>query len=103
MRAQFHSSVVDADILRLLDLFAGLPESELDQIAECGDLTTAHPGQVVQAQDVPVRFWHVVVAGHAVVHRDATPSGSSPAAIRGPSIRCSTDSAPPSPWWRCHR
>ena len=65
----------DADALRLLDLFAGLPESELDQLAGCGDVTTAHPGQVVQAQDVPVRFWHIVVHGHAVVYRDGSPIG----------------------------
>jgi CRP-like cAMP-binding protein len=30
---------------------------------------------VVQAQDVPVRRWHVIVAGHAVVQRDGTAIG----------------------------
>ena len=38
-------------------------------------LTTAHPGQVVQAQDVPVRMWHLITGGHAVVYRDDTPIG----------------------------
>jgi CRP-like cAMP-binding protein len=65
----------DADALRLLDLFAGLPQRELDQLATCADVTTAHPGQMVQAQDVPVRFWHIVVHGHAVVYRDGSPIG----------------------------
>jgi len=30
---------------------------------------------VVQAQDVPVRLWHVITGGHAVVQRDGTPIG----------------------------
>jgi CRP-like cAMP-binding protein len=66
---------VDADALRPLEIFSGLSPSELDQLAACGDVTTAHPGQVVQAQDVPVRFWHVIVHGHAVVQRDGIPIG----------------------------
>ena len=75
MRAQLPPPIVDARTLRSLELFAGLPEGELDHLAASGDVTTAHPGQVVQAQDVPVRFWHVVVQGHAVVQRDGTPIG----------------------------
>jgi CRP-like cAMP-binding protein len=74
-RAYLDPPIVDADALRSLELFAGLPPSELDQLATCGDVTTAHPGQVVQAQDVPVRFWHVIVHGHAVVQREGTPIG----------------------------
>ncbi len=61
--------------LRSLDLFAGLPSRELDELATCCDVSSAHPGQVVQAQDVPVRLWHVIVGGHAVVQRDGTPIG----------------------------
>lgn len=38
-------------------------------------MSTAHPGQVVQAQGVPVRMWHVITGGHAVVQRDGTPIG----------------------------
>ncbi len=61
--------------LRTIELFAGLPEDELAELATLFDVATAHPGQVVQAQDVPVRRWHVVTAGHAVVQRDGTPIG----------------------------
>jgi signal-transduction protein with cAMP-binding, CBS, and nucleotidyltransferase domain len=64
-----------ADTLRSMELFAGLPDSELEELAAQCEVTTAHPGQVVQAQDVPVRWWHVVSAGHAVVQRDGTPTG----------------------------
>jgi signal-transduction protein with cAMP-binding, CBS, and nucleotidyltransferase domain len=63
------------DALRTLSLFAGLPEDEVADIAHRCDLAIAHPGQVVQAQDVPVRRWHVILAGHAVVQRDGTPLG----------------------------
>jgi len=68
---------MDGDALRLrpLALFAGFPDSELDEIVARCSLSTAHPGQVVQAQDVPVRMWHVIVGGHAVVQRDGTPIG----------------------------
>lgn len=61
--------------LRQLPLFAGLPDDELEELAAECELCTAHPGQVVQAQDVPVRYWHVVTGGHAVVQRDGTPIG----------------------------
>ena len=44
-------------------------------MADLGTISTAHPGQVVQAQDVPVRMWHVITAGYAVVQRDGTPIG----------------------------
>ena len=64
-----------ADALRSLELFAGLPDGELHEIAARCDISTAHPGQVIQAQDVPVRLWHVIVGGHAVVRRDGTPIG----------------------------
>ena len=30
---------------------------------------------MIQAQDVPVRLWHVILGGHAVVQRDGTPIG----------------------------
>lgn len=70
--------VTDEDLagaLRAMPLFAGLPDDELEELlAEC-ELCTAHPGQIVQAQDVPVRYWHVITAGHAVVQRDDTPIG----------------------------
>jgi signal-transduction protein with cAMP-binding, CBS, and nucleotidyltransferase domain len=65
----------DAGTLRSMDLFAGLPDGELEEIAARCAVSTAHPGQVVQAQDVPVRMWHVIVGGHAVVQRDGTPIG----------------------------
>jgi signal-transduction protein with cAMP-binding, CBS, and nucleotidyltransferase domain len=61
--------------LRRLALFSGLPVDELDQIAAACDVCTAHPGQVIQAQDVPVRLWHLLVGGHAIVQRHGTPIG----------------------------
>jgi signal-transduction protein with cAMP-binding, CBS, and nucleotidyltransferase domain len=61
--------------LRGFTLFAGLPVDELDQIAAACDVCTAHPGQVIQAQDVPVRLWHLIARGHAIVQRDGTPIG----------------------------
>jgi CRP-like cAMP-binding protein len=70
-----HTMDGDAGRLRPLALFAGFPDDELDEILARCSLTTAHPGQVVQAQDVPVRMWHVIVGGHAVVQRDGTPIG----------------------------
>jgi CRP-like cAMP-binding protein len=78
MRAHAPDSALDEDPaapLRSLALFAGLSEDELGEIAELCDLATAHPGQVVQAQDVPVRRWYVIVTGHAVVQRDGTAIG----------------------------
>lgn len=65
----------DPGTLRSMELFAGLPDDELEEIAASWSITTAHPGQVVQAQDVPVRMWHVIAGGHAVVQRDGTPIG----------------------------
>jgi len=64
-----------AQTLGSIDLLAGLPSSELTELAAQCDRTSAHPGQVVQAQDVPVRLWHVIIGGHAVVQRDGTPIG----------------------------
>jgi CRP-like cAMP-binding protein len=61
--------------LRALALFSGLPIDELDQLAAACDVCTAHPGQVIQAQGVPVRLWHLLVRGHAIVQRDETPIG----------------------------
>ncbi|MFZ0248532.1 MAG: cyclic nucleotide-binding domain-containing protein [Acidimicrobiales bacterium] len=65
----------DLRALRSIDLFAGLPNGELQEFAACCTVSTAHPGQMVQAQDVPVRMWHVITAGYAVVQRDGTPVG----------------------------
>ena len=65
----------DPGMLRSLELFAGLPGAEIEEIAARCALSTAHPGQVVQAQDVPVRMWHVITGGHALVQRDGTPIG----------------------------
>ncbi|HWF15511.1 MAG TPA: cyclic nucleotide-binding domain-containing protein [Acidimicrobiales bacterium] len=64
-----------ASSLRSMALFAGLPDDELEAFATECEICTAHPGQVVQAQDVPVRYWHVIAAGHVVVQRDETPIG----------------------------
>ena len=61
--------------LRSMALFAGLPDAELAELADRCAVSTAHPGQVIQAQDVPVRMWHVITGGHAIVQRDGTPIG----------------------------
>ena len=65
----------DLGSLQSLALFAGLPDAELEELADRCAVSTAHPGQVIQAQDVPVRMWHVITGGHAVVQRDGTPIG----------------------------
>jgi CRP-like cAMP-binding protein len=65
----------DPGMLRSLELFAGLPQGEIEEITSRCAVSTAHPGQVVQAQDVPVRMWHVITGGHALVQRDGTPIG----------------------------
>ena len=72
-----HHQATDGDpgTLRSLEVFAGLPGDELEEIAASCSVTTADPGQMVQAQDVPVRMWHVITRGHAVVQRDRTPIG----------------------------
>jgi len=64
-----------AALIRPFPLFADLSEAELAEIAARCDLATAHPGQVLQAQDVPVRRWHVIISGHAIVQRDDDPVG----------------------------
>jgi signal-transduction protein with cAMP-binding, CBS, and nucleotidyltransferase domain len=64
-----------AAALGSLALFEGLPEPELEEFAALCAVSTAHPGQVVQAQDVPVRWWHVILGGHAIVQREGTPIG----------------------------
>jgi signal-transduction protein with cAMP-binding, CBS, and nucleotidyltransferase domain len=61
--------------LRSLALFAGLADAELAELADRCDVSTAHPGQVIQAQDVPVRMWHVITSGHAIVQRHDRPVG----------------------------
>jgi signal-transduction protein with cAMP-binding, CBS, and nucleotidyltransferase domain len=65
----------DHGTLGNLGLFAGLPRREVEEISARCTVSTAHPGQVVQAQGVPVRMWHVITAGHAVVQRDGKPIG----------------------------
>jgi CRP-like cAMP-binding protein len=61
--------------LRGMELFAGLPDDECAEFAALCAIATAHPGQVIQAQDVPVRLWHVIAGGHALVQRDGVPIG----------------------------
>jgi CRP-like cAMP-binding protein len=61
--------------LRALELFDRLPTEELAQLCCILTATSAKPGTVLETQDVPVRRWHLLVSGHAVVERDATPVG----------------------------
>jgi CRP-like cAMP-binding protein len=62
-------------MLRELELFLRMPDEELDQLCCILELSTVRPGDCLETQDVPVRRWHLVVHGHAVVERDATPIG----------------------------
>jgi CRP-like cAMP-binding protein len=78
MRTQPPRAEIDDDptaTLRALDLFADLRPGEIEELAAWCGISSAHPGQVIQAQDVPVRLWHVITAGHALVQRDGTPIG----------------------------
>ena len=70
-----HPRLDTVELLRTLLLFDALPESELREMAARCDVATAHPGEVVQAQDVPVRRWHLITVGHAVVQRDGVAIG----------------------------
>jgi CRP-like cAMP-binding protein len=58
-----------------MELFDGLPAAERAELAALCTPATAHPGQVIQAQGVPVRLWHIVAGGHALVQRDGIPVG----------------------------
>jgi CRP-like cAMP-binding protein len=69
------STPVSRETLQGLALFAGLPEAELDQLAQVLTMTTARPRTILENQDAPVKEWRILVTGHAVVQRDATPIG----------------------------
>jgi len=58
-----------------LALFAGLSGEELSLLASRFELSTARPGRTLETQDVPVRRWSLIIDGHAVISRDATPIG----------------------------
>ena len=45
-------------------------------------------------------LWHVITAGTPSSNATASRSGCWAGATRGPSTRCSTSCARPSPWWR---
>jgi signal-transduction protein with cAMP-binding, CBS, and nucleotidyltransferase domain len=61
--------------LRNIELFDDATPTELVELARAFDLCTAHPGQTLQAQDVPVRRWNVIAIGHVLVARDGAPLG----------------------------
>jgi CRP-like cAMP-binding protein len=61
--------------LRGIDLFDGSSPSELGNLARSFTTSTARPGQSLEVQDTPVRWWNIIVNGHAVVVRDGTPLG----------------------------
>jgi CRP-like cAMP-binding protein len=62
-------------LLRELDLFAGLPDDDIELLALSFERVTVRPGQTLETQDAPVHRWSVIVEGHAVIERDATPIG----------------------------
>jgi CRP-like cAMP-binding protein len=61
--------------LRRMELFDGASPSELGDLARLFRQCTALPGQALEVQDTPVRWWSVIVSGHALVERDHTPFG----------------------------
>lgn len=61
--------------LRHSDLFDDVSPSALGNLAHAFDLITARPGQLLEQQDTPVRWWNLIVNGHALVERDGTPLG----------------------------
>ncbi|HEY1826935.1 MAG TPA: cyclic nucleotide-binding domain-containing protein [Acidimicrobiales bacterium] len=67
--------VASRDLIKRLELFHDLPDAELDHLRAAFELETVRPGRILQMQDVPMRHWRILVAGHAVVERDATPIG----------------------------
>ena len=66
-------------------------------------VSTAHPGQVVQAQDVPVRLWQSSPAATPWCSATAPRSASSAAVTPGRSTPSSTSCVRPSPSSRCRR
>jgi CRP-like cAMP-binding protein len=61
--------------VREIDLFDGATPSELGDLARAFTLSTARPGESLEVQDTPVRWWNLIVSGHALVERDGTPLG----------------------------
>ncbi|HEY1829930.1 MAG TPA: cyclic nucleotide-binding domain-containing protein [Acidimicrobiales bacterium] len=74
-RGHTPTSIAPRDTLRRLELFHRLPDAELDQLTLLFEFASAKPGRLLARQDVPVDRWSILVSGHAVVERDATPIG----------------------------
>jgi CRP-like cAMP-binding protein len=53
--------------------FDGVPTCELRRLAETLTLTSARPGQYLEVQDTPARWWSLIVSGHALVERNGRP------------------------------
>jgi CRP/FNR family cyclic AMP-dependent transcriptional regulator len=62
-------------LLRGIDLFDGVAPPALDDLARRFVQGDARPGEALEVQERPVRRWHLIVSGHAVVLRDGTPLG----------------------------
>jgi CRP-like cAMP-binding protein len=62
-------------ILREMDLFGDALPSELGDLARMFSKIDARPGQALEVQDTRVRWWNLIVSGHALVERDRTPLG----------------------------
>jgi CRP-like cAMP-binding protein len=65
--------------LRRLDLFASLPDEELDRLTSIMELVPARPGDRLETQHRPVRSWSLLVFGHAMIERDGARIGLLPA------------------------
>jgi CRP-like cAMP-binding protein len=61
--------------LRHIDLFEGLSPTELGELARIFTRVDARPRQALEVQDTRVRWWNLIVSGHAVVERERTPLG----------------------------
>jgi CRP-like cAMP-binding protein len=62
-------------VLSDLGLFADVPTCELTKLARTLDLSSNHPGQYLEVQGTPARWWTLIVTGHALEERDGTPIG----------------------------
>ncbi len=62
-------------LLSDFELFHGLADDQLEVLADQFAVSTARPGQALERQDVAVRRWKLIAAGHAYVAHDGAPIG----------------------------
>ena len=69
------STISTIGLLRGMDLFEDVSESALTELARAFAQKCARPGEALDVQDRPLRRWHLIVDGHALVLREGTPLG----------------------------